>query len=291
MASASAALSWYQTCDVVFPNSHLEFATILPRPVPPPEVKQQMKDTGEPVGICTGDKRIVWDPSGEVYVHEADGRSAYFHRRPTIKSAIKCPYGAYFQFHPDGSVSVKANGGTIYYSPHAEMEPPTEWTWLAKKWDAEEESYLFEGIDYEPEPEYDSDIDADAGSDSDSDDGPRCGPRCCRGCWKNALTPDQREAFELSSQLGFYERILVHYTKEAAETDDTEKKEKAQSNITWFTECQQRSLERAAAFEARTGISLTKKAEDEKPADQKPMDDDAESTRSMDTEGDQYAYT
>lgn len=268
------ASSWYQTCDVRFPNSHMEFHTILPRPVAPPEVKQEIKQLGMPEGIRTGDKCIVWDPSGEVYVHEADGRSAYFHKRPTLKSAIKCTYGAYFQFHPDGSATVKANGNTYYYSPRVEMEAPTEWTWLAKKWDPEQETYLFEGIDYEPEDELapESDIDADAGSGSDSDDG---GPRCCRGCWRKQLPPDVLEEYEIaeaaSGRKVFNEFFKPIWEKGAAEGCETSKEVLARA-----AKNEQAELARKAAFEAKKAAAAAA---------------GAASTHSMDTEGGQHAYT
>lgn len=260
MAYTSSFLTIRQTAEAFMPKSHLVFYTIEEKPVAPTWVQERLAQSQEPIGARgTNGSIYIWNVDGNVYVQHESGASLYFEVVPSLAHPVhKSNKGDFCQIHDDGAVTCRIDDKTYYYSAPFEGTPVETNHLLRKRWSAEKETWLFEGVDLTTE-ELDTeertdtpDHDANTGSDYDSDDG---GPRCCRECWKNALTPEQREALELRCQLGFYERILEQYKGPAAEGD-----EKAQASLAWYTECQQRALERAAAFEARTGIALTTKA-------------------------------
>ncbi len=242
-----------QTAEFIKANSPLVFHTICERPVVPDWVHKKMAETKEPVGIHTpqGDK-IIWSADGSASVVYKNGDSAFFEAPPNLAYAIKnINKGDFYQFHPDKSVTCRIDGKTYYYSAPYEATPMDSLFGLRKLWDSEQQTWLSEHVDLTPE-EFDEKQKEEwleetrSRTYSDYDDYDDGGPRCCRGCWKNLLTPEQKEEMEIDQQLRFYELILEKYTKEAAEGDEA-----AKEHIEWYTECQKKAQERAAAFEVK----------------------------------------
>jgi hypothetical protein len=229
-----------QTAEAFSPKTHLVFHTMETKPVAPAWIQERLVQFQQPVGVrATNGSIYVWNTDGSVYIQSESGDGMYFEAVPDLAYALyNKNKGDFYQFHQDGTISCRIDGKTYWYSTPFEATPVETDLLLRKKWSAEKNTWLFEGVDLTTE-----ELDADESPNYDSDDG---GPRCCRGCWKNALTPEEREKMELRTSLEFYKLVIEKYKQPAAEGD-----EKAKYWFDWYTECQTKFQKRWQELEEK----------------------------------------
>lgn len=106
--------TWAQTAHVVFPQSPLIFQTIRQRPVAPRLFNEDV------LGITLHDGTIVfWYIDGMVVELATNGVKTLWYTKPSLSTAIKWGNekpNSFYQFYADGSVVVKINESTLYWS-------------------------------------------------------------------------------------------------------------------------------------------------------------------------------
>lgn len=113
--------TWTQTAHVVFPQSPLIFQTIRQRPVAPRLFNEDV------LGITLHDGTIIfWYIDGMVVEIATNGVKTLWYTKPTLSTAIKWgneKSNSFYQFYPDGSIMVKINESTLYWSSPFYAEP------------------------------------------------------------------------------------------------------------------------------------------------------------------------
>ena len=113
--------TWTQTAHVVFPQSNLIFHTIRQRPVAPRPFNEDI------LGITLNDGTIVfWYIDGMVVEIATNGVRTLWYTKPSLSTAIKWGNekpNSFYQFYADGSVVVKINESTLYWSSPFYAEP------------------------------------------------------------------------------------------------------------------------------------------------------------------------
>lgn len=117
-----------QTALVYRCESHLEFATIAMRPMPPEELVDVL-NSGTPVAIrrYSDDAVVEWWPNGLVKIVDPDGLKTYFWNKPTLADAVSYSKlvedkgRGFFKFNDNGSVHGHCFGANYYWGPDLRM--------------------------------------------------------------------------------------------------------------------------------------------------------------------------
>jgi hypothetical protein len=161
--------SYEQTALLYRPTSHLEFSTILRRPVPPPELVEIL-ETGTPVAMqrYLDDAVIQWWPNGLVKVVQTDGAEQHFWRKPALGDAVKYRSWwsemsrGFFKFNSDGSVDAHCFEANYHWGADIREAAPEEGAIMTSQQDMEGDWSFF------------LDEGEDEGEDDENDWGARC---------------------------------------------------------------------------------------------------------------------
>ncbi len=158
-----------QTVDITIPNSSLLFQSMKPRPTPPHEVADALSNAKNCTCCSAEQARILsadgvyytWTAEGDVFVTYPDGRKEIFWAKPTHSWAVHHrevnSRPAFFQFHPDGSVTCRAFGLTYFWSGEKGDAPPIEGTRIYGRYICDD---TLDGWYFENDPEFYDDYDA-----------------------------------------------------------------------------------------------------------------------------------
>jgi len=112
----------FQTVDVKIPGTSRLFQAMMPRPVAPRNIPQEIDD----YRVVTPEGHTTWWKNGTVERELPDGTHYIWNPPPTFAEAVRhVPESrAFFRFHPNGAIEATMYGSSYYYSPPYEAEQP-----------------------------------------------------------------------------------------------------------------------------------------------------------------------
>lgn len=115
IVSLRMSITRKQTATVIFPWSTMGFATIEPRPIHKPI----MKEAHDGVEVRTEDDTIFeWTHAGDVIRKSPSGEVTTWWGVPTMSELVKRPGdGTFCQFYSDGRVTMSLDKFTWFWGP------------------------------------------------------------------------------------------------------------------------------------------------------------------------------
>lgn len=115
----------FQTVDVKIPGTSRLFQALMPRPVAPRNIPQEIVESD--YRVVTLRNTTTWWKNGTVEREDhEDGNHYTWNPSPTLSEAIRHPpdAAASFRFHASGAIEATMYGGSYYYSPPFDAEQP-----------------------------------------------------------------------------------------------------------------------------------------------------------------------